>query len=108
MNQIIAISLALFEISGRGPIGGHVLSLLDGVTEKPSWWAPNRAARKWMSVDSDKAGRNVSIDELGRRVRFNPEFSARLYDVLKPGDTIIVTDQPAVRKASRDFTILTN
>jgi len=26
--------------------------------------------------------------------------------MLTPGATIIVTDQPAVRKASRDFTIL--
>ena len=35
-----------------------------------------------------------------------PEFAGKVYDTLTPGATIIVTDQPAVRKASRDFTIL--
>jgi hypothetical protein len=100
------IGRAAIEVSGR--LGGHVFSLLDGVTENPSAWAPNRAARKWMSVATDSSGRGVSLDDLGRRVRFNPEFAAKLYDALTPGATIIVTDQPAVRKASRDFTILAN
>jgi hypothetical protein len=100
------IGRAAIEVSGR--LGGHVFSLLDGVTENPSAWVPNRAARKWMSVATDSSGRGVSLDDLGRRVRFNPEFAAKLYDALTPGATIIVTDQPAVRKASRDFTILAN
>jgi hypothetical protein len=39
-------------------------------------------------------------------VRISPEFAGKVYDMLKPGATLIVTDQPAVRKASRDFTIL--
>jgi hypothetical protein len=36
----------------------------------------------------------------------SPEFAGKLYDTLTPGVTIIVTNQPAVRQASRDFTIL--
>jgi len=43
---------------------------------------------------------------LAKRVRISPEFAGKVYDTLTPGATIIVTDQPAVRKASRDFTIL--
>ncbi len=91
-----------------GPLGGHVFSLLEGVTDKPSWWAPNRPGRKWMTVSTDAAGRGISVDDIGKRMRFNPEFAAKLYDVLTPGATVIVTDEPAVRKAIRDFTILTN
>lgn len=102
------IGRAAIEVSGRGPLGGHVFSLLEGVTEKPSWWAPNRPARKWMSVSSNDAGRGVSIDDLGKRIHFSPEFASRLYDVVAPGTTVIITDQPATRKANRDFTILTN
>lgn len=100
------IGRAAIEVSGQ--LGGHVFSLLDGVEEKPSFWAPGRKARKWMSVKSDAAGRDVSLDDLRKRVRFNPEFAGKLYDVITPGTTVIVTDQPAVRKASKDFTILSN
>jgi lipoprotein-anchoring transpeptidase ErfK/SrfK len=102
------IGRAPIEISGRGPLGGNVFTMLDGVTEKPSWWAPNRPARKWLRATSDDAGRRVDVDDLGKRVRFNPEFATKLHDEIRPGTTVIVTDQPAVRKASRDFTILTN
>ncbi len=100
------IGRAALEIDGEGPLGGHVFSLLDGVTEKPSWWAPNRPMRKWSAVSTDEAGRNISFDDLGKRVHFNPDFAAKLYEVITPGTTIIVTDMPAVRKAVRDFTIL--
>ncbi len=102
------IGRATLEISGRGPLGGIVFSLLEGVTEQPSWWAPGRPMRKWMKVNSDAAGRHVDADDLGRRLHFSPEFAAKLYEAIGPGTTVIVTDQPAVRKASKDFTIMTN
>jgi hypothetical protein len=102
------IGRASVEISGRGPLGGNVFTMLEGVTEKPSWWAPNRPARKWLRVTSDDSGRRVDVDDLGKRVRFSPEFAAQLYDIIMPGTTVIVTDQPAVRRASRDFTIIAN
>jgi hypothetical protein len=58
-----------------------------------------------MSVQSDAASRDGDASELATRVRMSPEFAGKLYDTLT-GATIIVTDQPAVRQASRDFTIL--
>ena len=102
------IGRAPIELSGRGALGGNVFSLLDGVTEKPSWWAPGRPARKWLKVTSDDAGRRVDADDIGQRVRVNPEFAGKIYDIIAPGTTVIITDQPATRKASRDFTILAN
>jgi hypothetical protein len=54
------------------------------------------------------AGRTFSLSELGKHVRVSPEFAGKLYDTLRPGATIIVTDAPAVRRASRDFTILSD
>jgi lipoprotein-anchoring transpeptidase ErfK/SrfK len=102
------IGRAALTISGRGPVGGHVFALLEGVTEKPSWWAPGRAARKWMRVTTDDVGRRIDPDDLAPRLHFNPEFATKLYDVVEAGTTIIVTDQPAIRKASRDFTVMTN
>ena len=34
----------------------------------------------------------------------SPELAGKPYDTLTTGATIIVTDQPTVRQASRDFT----
>ena len=102
------IGRAAIELNGSGTLGGHVFSLLEGTGEKPSWWAPKRAARQWMTVTTDAAGRGISPDDLGKRVRVNPEFAGKVYDTLKPGATIIVTDEPAVRRPRHDFTILTN
>jgi hypothetical protein len=98
------IGRAAIEVSG--PLGGHVFTLLDGVTDADSPLAPGRPARKWMSVQSAAASPGVDVGELAKRVRISPEFAGKVYDMLKPGATIIVTDQPAVRKASSDFTIL--
>lgn len=59
-----------------------------------------------MSVESDADSRGADVGALAKRVRLSPEFAGKVYDALTPGATIIVTDEPAVRKASRDFTIL--
>lgn len=100
------IGRCAIEIGGRGKLGGHVFSLLDGVTEKPSWWAPSRKARKWMTVDTDRSRGVASFDDLGKRLRVNPEFAGKLYVALSPGATVVVTDAPAMRKAGRDFAVL--
>jgi hypothetical protein len=100
------IGRAAIEINGR--LGGHVFTLLEGVSGSASPWAPGRPARKWMSVQSEASGRGTDIGDLARRIRLSPEFAGKVYDTLAPGATIIVTDQPAVRRASRDFTILAN
>jgi hypothetical protein len=98
------IGRAAIEVDGR--LGGHVFTMLEGVTAEISSLVPGRPARIWMSVQSDAASRGVDAAALAKRIRISPEFAGKVYDALRPGATIIVTDQPAVRKASRDFTIL--
>jgi hypothetical protein len=104
----IPIGRAALTITGSLPLGGNVFSLLEGVSQKKSWWAPGRAARNWMRVSSDDAGRRMSPDDIARRVQLNPDFATKLYNLVVPGTTVIVTDQPAIRRASRDFTIMGN
>ena len=94
------IGRAAIEVHGR--LGDHVFTMLDGVTGSASPWAPGRPARQWMSV----SGTGATTRDLAPRIRVSPEFAQKLHDALAPGATIIVTDAPAVRKASRDFTIL--
>ena len=98
------IGRAAIEVKGR--LGGHVFTMLEGVSAADSSLVPGRAAHLWMSVESNASSRSADVAALAKRVRISPEFAAKVYDTLKPGATLIVTDQPAVRKASRDFTIL--
>jgi hypothetical protein len=101
------IGRAAAEISGRGRLGSHVFTLLEGTSGKASPWVPGRPARQWMRVSTDK-GPRLDADDLGRRVAVNPLFAAKLYDTVQPGTTVIVTDEPVARKFNRDFTIITN
>jgi L,D-transpeptidase-like protein len=96
------IGRAAIEISGRGRLGGHVFTLLEGGTGRPSQLAPGREAGRWMRVSSE--GRAVEAEDLASRIRFNTEFAQKLADEIKPGTTVIVTDQPAVRNPIADST----
>jgi hypothetical protein len=89
------IGRAAVEIDGRGSLGDHVYSLLEGTTDRQSSLAPGRAALRWMTVTS--RGRSVPAEEIAARLRINPEFAQKVYDTLKPGTTVIITDQPVVR-----------
>jgi len=93
------IGRAPVEVSGRGSLGNHVYSLLEGTTGQQSSLAPGRAARKWMTVTS--SGRSVPADKIASRLRINPEFAAKVYDTLTPGTTVIITDQPVVRSRGK-------
>ena len=90
------------QISGRGDLGSHVFTLLEGSTGKPSQLAPGREARRWMRVTSE--GRPADAEQLASRIHFNTEFAQKLADEIKPGTTVIVTDQPVVRNPTADST----
>jgi hypothetical protein len=93
------IGRAAVEIDGRGSLGDHVYSLLEGATDRQSSLAPGRAARRWMTVTS--RGRSVPADKMAARLRVNPEFAHKVYDTIEPGTTVIVTDQPVVRNRGK-------
>jgi hypothetical protein len=79
----------------KGSVGNEVFTLLEGTTGKASRLAPGRQAGRWMRVTAE--GRGLDADELAERIRFNPEFATKLYDTIRPGTTVIVTDRPVVR-----------
>ncbi len=101
------IGRASVDVEGLGRFGSHVFTLLEGTSAKPSRWVPGRAGLRWMRVSSDK-GPRIDSDDLARRVRVNPVFAAKIYDIIAPGTTVVVTDDPVIRKFGRDLTILTN
>lgn len=102
-----AVGRASVEIEGTRQFGEHVFTMLEGAEAKTSRWVPGRPARKWMRVSSER-GPRTDAEQLGARVRVHPLFAAKLYDILEPGTTVIVTDEPVARKLTSDFTIMTN
>jgi len=61
-----------------------------------------------MRVTSDDNSPQVDADDLASRLRFNTDFAIKLADTITPGTTVIVTDQPAVRKPIVDSTVFEN
>ncbi|HEY4282120.1 MAG TPA: L,D-transpeptidase [Chthoniobacterales bacterium] len=96
------IGRAALEVTGRERLGSHVFTLLEGSSGKPSQLAPGREAGRWMRVSSEGLG--VDAEQLSSRIRFNTDFAQKLADTIKPGTTVIVTDQPVVRKPVSDST----
>ncbi|MES2470230.1 MAG: L,D-transpeptidase [Verrucomicrobiota bacterium] len=89
------IGRAPIGIGGRGALGNHVFTLLEGQTNRLSWLVPGRPARRWMGVSG--SGRSADADQIASRLRLNQEFAGKVYDTLAPGTTVIITDQPVVR-----------
>ena len=99
------IGRAALEVNGRGfgnRLGSHIFTRLEGTTGRESKLAPGREAGNWMRVSSE--GRGIDADSLASRLRFNTEFAQKLADEIKPGTTVIVTDNPVVRKPVADST----
>jgi len=98
------IGRAPVEVSGRGKLGDHVFSLLEGTTGRQSSLVPGREGRRWMRVTS--SGRAVDADKISSRLRVNPEFAGKVYDTIAPGTTVIITDQQVVRKPTAEVGVI--
>lgn len=79
------------------PLGSHAFTMLDGLAERPSAFVEGRPAHRWMAVKTEG---KTTLRDLARRVRIAPEFAEKVYDVISPGTTIVVTDAPALPAAS--------
>ena len=90
------IGRAALEVTGDGKLGERVFSLLEGTTNQESPLVPGKALRRWMNVTS--SGGKVDADKIAARLRINPEFTTKVYDTISPGTTVVITDQPVVRK----------
>jgi hypothetical protein len=78
------IGRARVEIGGRGALGDHVFSLLEGTTGHMSSLVLGRQTRRWMWVTS--RGRRADAEKIASRLRMNPEFAGKVYEMIAPGD----------------------
>jgi len=91
----IPIGRAGFKIDNpQQPLGGHAFTMLEGVAETPSAFVPGRPAHRWMAVRTQG---KTTLEDIGRRVHVSQEFAEKVYDIVSPGTTIVVTDAPALR-----------
>jgi L,D-transpeptidase catalytic domain len=97
-----AVDITTRGITGRNNLGNHVFTMLEGTMGKPSRFTPKHEEARWMRVTSE--GRPVDAETLASRLRFSPDFADKLANEMKPGTTVIVTDNPVVRKPKSDST----
>lgn len=102
------IGRSALTIKGIGGLGGAVFSMLEGESDQASSWVPFRRARNWMVVSSTDESSNSAVARMRKRIGLNPEFADKLYSQLVPGTTIIVTDEPGIRKQIRDLAIISS
>jgi hypothetical protein len=103
----IAIGRATLKIEDAShPLGGHAYTMLAGLADTPSAFVQGRPARQWMVVKTDSTKGITPLEKLARRVQVPPEFAEKIYDIVTPGTTIVVTDAPALTKSPSNRLIL--
>jgi L,D-transpeptidase catalytic domain len=98
------IGRAALEIDNpKRPLGSHAFTMLEGFTETASAFVPGRPGHQWMAVKTEG---KITLNDLGRRVRVAPEFAEKVYEIVSPGTTIVVTDAPALPSSTSDRAVL--
>ncbi len=97
-RNALPIGRALLRIDQpKRPLGSHAFTMLEGVAERESAYVPGHPAHRWLAVRTE--GR-TTLQDLGRRVHVSPGFAHKVYDLVSPGTTIVVTDAPALHPSS--------
>jgi hypothetical protein len=98
------IGRAAVDVNGK--LGSQVFTLLEGSSGKMSKLAPGREAGRWMRVSSE--GRGPDAEKIADRLHFSPDFAHKVAEAMRPGTTVLVTDNQVVRKPTSDNTVFGN
>ncbi len=96
------------------PLAEGVFTILEGTSDHPNPWVPNRPAPRWMAVWTDvPGGLEQATDRLDRgsnlnRVHVPLGFANLAYDVLAPGSTVVITNHAAAPDVAdtEDFVVM--
>jgi L,D-transpeptidase catalytic domain len=75
-------------------LGSHVFTMLEGIEKRESAFVPGQPAHKWMELRTQG---ETTFEDLSRRVHVSPAFAAKVYAIVSPGTTLVVTDARALR-----------
>jgi hypothetical protein len=83
------------ELKGPPPTGTTAYVLLDGTTGEESKIVPGKPALRWQVIgDSEHPDRVTSAaDSFAEGISVPPDFAAKVYPLLTPGATIVVTGE---------------
>ncbi|MFD0724798.1 L,D-transpeptidase [Lysobacter brunescens] len=101
----VEIGRARVTVGPLAPQGTQAYVLLEGAAEGPSAVLPDRPRLRWLAVAVPRSG-TMPEDGLHRLVaegqlQVDPAFARQVYDVLRPGATVVLTDE-ALRPAGAD------
>jgi hypothetical protein len=110
LRNAIEIGRAPVAVSDGVLQGTHVYLLLQGSGPEASMVVPGRPALRWLAISLDAAPR-IGQPDLRQliasgQLRIDPEFAARAYDALKPGTSLVVTDEAIRTDEPDDVTVL--
>jgi hypothetical protein len=91
----VEIGRARVSLKGPAPVGTTAYVLLEGETGEQSKIAPGRKALRWQVVGDSTQPDRVELLSTGLGANFSvsADFARKVYDVLKPGATIVVTGE---------------
>lgn len=101
----VEIGRSRVTVGPLAPRGTQAYVLLEGTGDGPSAMLPDRPRLRWLAVAVPREGA-MPEDALRRLVaegqlRVDPAFARQLYDALRPGATVVLTDEP-LRMAGAD------
>lgn len=108
----VEIGRARVEIGDQPLRGTHAYVLLEGMGEGFSDVVRDRPALRWLAIAvPTRASRTPSEGDLHQalvsgQIRVDDLFAHRIYDALRPGATVIVTDEPLRRAAPEGMTVI--
>jgi len=117
-KQKVAIVLRDGKEAGRAPItldgpaleGTATYILLEGSKAEPSRIVPGRSALNWLSIgDGSRADRVEPLaGEIAARMIVPSDFAQKVYDNLKPGATVVITNESLETSATgSQLTVMT-
>jgi hypothetical protein len=118
----VEIGRAKFSLVGDQPLGNQAYIVKEGFGATPSLMVPDRPSRNWMNVSlpyvASGPGTNAAVAsksasahdrESISRIALPPEFARLVYEELKPGSSILLTDQSITADNSgKNMTVLTD
>jgi hypothetical protein len=113
----VEIGRAKIGVVGTEPFGNQAYVVLDGVSASPSLLVPDRPGLKWMNVSVPNVAAstvpvavNGSLDKDAiSRIAVPVDFAKLVYEQLKPGSSLLLTDQSITKANSgQSLTVLTD
>ena len=118
-SQKVAIVLRDGREAGRAPIllngppleGTATYILLEGSKAEPSRIVPGRTALNWLAIgDGSRADRVEPLaGEFASRMTVPSDFAKKVYDNLRPGATVVITNESLETSATgSELTVMTS